>query len=691
MKKVQDMKLFSLLAFLVAISFGCSSNDASNPTNGDPGSGGTAGSLTGNGGSDGQSTQGGDGGQSDTMGGQTGGGGDSMNTGGTGGNAGTGGTAGSSNDNTGGNSTAADAGMPGGNTGNAGEGGQIASDAGMPTPDMARPIDDSDRDGVANAVDNCPDIPNPDQANTDGDLFGDACDSPSMDNDGDAGTTGGEPVDTDGDFIYDDEDNCPSVPNGPEDLSEQGDADGDGVGDCCDDDFTDENGVCPNRDGDAGNENLGVLTICALLNDDGTTIDDEDGLDYNDNCPCVSNPDQTDVDGDGVGDACDNCPFLENPNQEDSDRDSCGDACDNCPALENPPMNAFGVAVSCSIENLQLDEDNNDVGDACEGTNPLDPDDDGFLGEADTCPLIANIGDADNDGIDDACDSCPGIANIGDTDEDGIDDVCDNCLGARNPDQADTEVDANGVVIGDGVGNLCDNCPTMVNTSQANIDGDQLGNICDPCPTIADSENCEMVGMADMDGDGAIDDIDECPFDCEIQTLGPGQVCGEPNDACGGTGGEAGNGGIIQDQDGDGVADADDECPTNCEFSIIPDGGCGEDKLDCSGTGGDETGCILGDGSPDANCDGAPDSDEGTADPDTGGAGGDGGDGGTQMVGCPDLPNTIDCGGNCPCDEDLCPIDPASMPGRIAAGESIDCNCNGDLTDDDTTNNICNF
>ena len=35
MKKVQDMKLFYLLALLVAISFGCSSNDASNPTNRD--------------------------------------------------------------------------------------------------------------------------------------------------------------------------------------------------------------------------------------------------------------------------------------------------------------------------------------------------------------------------------------------------------------------------------------------------------------------------------------------------------------------------------------------------------------------------------------------------------------------------------------------------------------------------------
>lgn len=38
------------------------------------------------------------------------------------------------------------------------------------------PIDDADDDGVADAVDNCPDTPNPDQVDTDGDGPGDACD-----------------------------------------------------------------------------------------------------------------------------------------------------------------------------------------------------------------------------------------------------------------------------------------------------------------------------------------------------------------------------------------------------------------------------------------------------------------------------------------------------------------------------------
>jgi cysteine-rich repeat protein len=41
-------------------------------------------------------------------------------------------------------------------------------------PDTGKP--DSDGDGVCDAIDNCPTVPNPDQANADGDSLGDACD-----------------------------------------------------------------------------------------------------------------------------------------------------------------------------------------------------------------------------------------------------------------------------------------------------------------------------------------------------------------------------------------------------------------------------------------------------------------------------------------------------------------------------------
>jgi hypothetical protein len=63
---------------------------------------------------------------------------------------------------------------------------------------------DSDGDGIDNAVDNCPDVANPDQANEDGDKFGDACDPcPVEAND--------TPNDPDGDGVADGCDPHPTV------------------------------------------------------------------------------------------------------------------------------------------------------------------------------------------------------------------------------------------------------------------------------------------------------------------------------------------------------------------------------------------------------------------------------------------------------------------------------------------------
>ncbi len=71
-------------------------------------------------------------------------------------------------------------------------------------------------------------------------------------------------IDTDGDGIADDEDNCPNTYN-----PDQADMDADDIGDVCDID----------------------------MDGDGVSND-------NDNCPTVSNPDQADSDGDNIGDAC---------------------------------------------------------------------------------------------------------------------------------------------------------------------------------------------------------------------------------------------------------------------------------------------------------------------------------------------------------------------------------------------------
>lgn len=94
---------------------------------------------------------------------------------------------------------------------------------------------DKDGDGVADAIDNCPDIFNParpmddgTQANGDGDQDGDACDPCPVDaNSTDCAPP--DPLDLDGDMVTDAMDNCRGIPN-----PDQADRDNDMRGDLCD-------------------------------------------------------------------------------------------------------------------------------------------------------------------------------------------------------------------------------------------------------------------------------------------------------------------------------------------------------------------------------------------------------------------------------------------------------------------------
>ena len=80
--------------------------------------------------------------------------------------------------------------------------GQLADDAGG---DDA-PANDPDADGVVGTADNCPAIANADQANEDGDRFGDACDPCPIESDPDP------VVDQDGDGVSDGCDPFPTIP-----------------------------------------------------------------------------------------------------------------------------------------------------------------------------------------------------------------------------------------------------------------------------------------------------------------------------------------------------------------------------------------------------------------------------------------------------------------------------------------------
>ena len=387
---------------------------------------------------------------------------------------------------------------------------------------------DGDGDGHPDSADNCPLVPNPDQADCDSDGTGDACESSvllSTGNMGAIGTgittsgalTGVEPtlfpvtitVRAVGDFnlateyatlrlagsiitttLFQVGSDCPATPDaaafvlsatqwnalvaaspaGVMAVTIQGNS-----------------LVSPTQCGSPFAEVKARFTNAPDCNANGTidscdihsgTADDCNANGVPDSCDVASGA--ADVDADGVPDTCEpDC----NANQVPDDFDISSGATPDC--------DGNGVPDSCDIAGGAPDCNTNGVFDACEIAGGATPDCNGN-GVPDSCDLSGGTPDCNTNGIPDSCDIASGTSN--DIDHDGRPDSCEDCNGNGLPDDYELaqgtlpDCDANGVP---------DTCDVAAGTDR-DCDGD--GRL----------DRCEVLQ------DGAADDNSNCtPDSCE--------------------------------------------------------------------------------------------------------------------------------------------------------------------------------
>ncbi|MBN8430392.1 thrombospondin type 3 repeat-containing protein [Microbulbifer salipaludis] len=281
----------------------------------------------------------------------------------------------------------------------------------------------------------------------------------------------------------------------------------------------------------------------------------------------------------------------------DSDGDGIDDSADQCPGT------AQGVAVDssgCAIPPADSDGDGvADSSDQCPGTAQ------GVAVDATGCPLPPS--DSDGDGVADTNDLCPNTPQGASVDGDGCE-VVSQSFGitqidssqvrfyvsdaawavvhysinggaeqnvSMNADGADQILNVGGLAVGDTISywytydsgtGAVDTFPadpkyTFTLTGASDVDGDGVMDSIDQCPmtppgTPVDASGCPLT-TSDSDGDGVVDASDLCP---ETPTDTAVDTDGCPV--------------AVADSDGDGVADTVDACPNTPAQTPVDAQGC---------------------------------------------------------------------------------------------------------------------